>query len=233
MKITYIHHSSFLVEMNQVAFLFDYFEGQLPEILDKPLVIFSSHRHGDHFSPVIFELADQAEQVVYVLSDDIWRKRAPQELRRRILFMGPDEEASINLPPAIHVRTMKSTDEGVAFLVECGGKRIYHAGDLNDWVWSGEPEADNLRMSENYNRELEKMKGNHVDVAFVPLDPRQEGDFYRGMDGFMRTVGADVVFPMHFWGDFTVADKLKQLECSADYRGRVMEIHRCGEEFVI
>ena len=121
----------------------------------------------------------------------------------------------------------------MAFLVECGGKRIYHAGDLNDWVWSGEPEADNLRMSENYNRELEKMKGNHVDVAFVPLDPRQEGDFYRGMDGFMRTVGADVVFPMHFWGDFTVADKLKQLECSADYRGRVMEIHRCGEEFVI
>ena len=133
MKITYIHHSSFLVEMDQAAFLFDYFEGQLPEILDKPLVIFSSHRHGDHFSPVIFELADQAEQVVYVLSDDIWRKRAPQELRRRILFMGPDEEASINLPPAIHVRTMKSTDEGVAFLVECGGKRIYHAGDLNDW----------------------------------------------------------------------------------------------------
>lgn len=40
MKITYIHHSSFLVEMDQAAFLFDYFEGQLPEILDKPLVIF-------------------------------------------------------------------------------------------------------------------------------------------------------------------------------------------------
>ena len=39
MKITYIHHSSFLVEMDQAAFLFDYFEGQLPEILDKPLVI--------------------------------------------------------------------------------------------------------------------------------------------------------------------------------------------------
>ena len=122
MKITYIHHSSFLVEMDQAAFLFDYFEGQLPEILDKPLVIFSSHRHGDHFSPVIFELADQAEQVVYVLSDDIWRKRAPQELRRRILFMGPDEEASINLPPAIHVRTMKSTDEGR----RAGGRQSAH-----------------------------------------------------------------------------------------------------------
>lgn len=27
MKITYIHHSSFLVEMEQIALLFDYFEG--------------------------------------------------------------------------------------------------------------------------------------------------------------------------------------------------------------
>ena len=28
MKITYIHHSSFLVEMEQIALLFDYFEGE-------------------------------------------------------------------------------------------------------------------------------------------------------------------------------------------------------------
>lgn len=233
MKITYIHHSSFLVEMEQAAFLFDYFEGELPQVSDKPLVIFSSHRHGDHFSPVIFDLADQAEQVVYVLSDDIWRKRAPQELRRQILFLGPEEEASINLPPAIHVRTFKSTDEGVAFMVECGGKRIYHAGDLNNWVWRGEPEADNLRMSDQYHRELEEMAGNHVDVAFVPLDPRQEEDFYRGMDDFMRKVGADVVFPMHFWGEFDVAKRLKKLDCSEPYRDRVVEIHRCGEEFQV
>ena len=126
---------------------------------------------------------------MYVLSDDIWRKRAPQELRRQILFLGPEEEASVNLPPAVKVRTFKSTDEGVAFMVECEGKRIYHAGDLNNWVWRGEPEADNARMSDRYHRELDEMAGNHVDVAFVPLDPRQEEDFYRGMDDYMRTVG--------------------------------------------
>ena len=28
------------------------------------------------------------------------------------------------------------------------------------------------------------------------LDPRQEKDFYLGMDDFMKMVGADVVFPM-------------------------------------
>ena len=132
-----------------------------------------------------------------------------------------------------HVRTMKSTDEGVAFLVECGGKRIYHAGDLNNWVWSGEPEADNLRMSENYRLELEKMKGNHVDVAFVPLDPRQEGDFYGAWTALCTRWARMWYSPCISGETFTVTDKLKQLECSADYRSRVMEIHRCGEEFVI
>ena len=53
MKITYIHHSSFLVEMEQAALLFDYFEGKVPEIqADKPLIVFASHRHSDHFSEI-------------------------------------------------------------------------------------------------------------------------------------------------------------------------------------
>ena len=32
MKITYIHHSSFLVETEENYFLFDYFEGKLPQL---------------------------------------------------------------------------------------------------------------------------------------------------------------------------------------------------------
>ena len=59
--------------------------------------------------------------MVYVLSDDIWRKRALPGAAQADSVLGPEEEASINLPPAIHVRTFKSTDEGVAFMVECGG----------------------------------------------------------------------------------------------------------------
>ena len=38
MKITYIHHSSFLVETEAAYLLFDYFQGKLPEISqEKPL----------------------------------------------------------------------------------------------------------------------------------------------------------------------------------------------------
>ena len=57
MKITYIHHSAFLVETESAYLLFDYFQGKLPEFSEeKPLYVFASHRHPDHFSKVIFEL---------------------------------------------------------------------------------------------------------------------------------------------------------------------------------
>ena len=52
MKVTYIHHSSFMAELEHAALLFDYFEGEIPAVEgDKPLFVFASHRHGDHFSP--------------------------------------------------------------------------------------------------------------------------------------------------------------------------------------
>ena len=73
----------------------------------------------------------------------------------------------------------------------------------------------------------------HIDVAFMLIDPRQEKDFYLGMDDFMRMVGADVVFPMHFWGDFEVTDRFKVLECAKDYKDRIVKISTTGESFEI
>ncbi len=238
MKITYIHHSSFLVEMEQTAMLFDYFEGELPKIReDQLLIVFASHRHGDHFSPGIFEMAESHPKIWFVLSDDIWRRRVPEELLCRTSFLGPGEafsfrkETGENVP--VKIKTFKSTDEGVAFLVEAEGKVLYHAGDLNNWVWEGEPEEDNRRMSEAFHRELQAVAENHIDVAFMLLDPRQEKDFYRGMDDFMRMAGADIVFPMHFWGDFGVTERFKALPCAADYGNRIVEIHCQGESFQV
>ena len=226
MKITYIHHSSFLVELKQLSLLFDYFQGdvKLPE--GKPAVIFASHRHGDHFSPVIFDFAKERQDVYYVLSDDIWEKRTPSGLRERILFAGPGQEFSLPWLSGISVRTFKSTDEGVAFLIRSPEGVIYHAGDLNNWQWEGEPKDWNRNMEVNYHRQLEAMKNEKIDVAFVPLDPRQGKDFYRGMDDFMKMVGAARVFPMHCWDDFTVISRLKAMEESKDYRDRIMEIGR-------
>ena len=59
MKIIYIAHSGFLLDTGNAYFLFDYYKGMLPAIdKDKPLVVFVSHKHQDHFTPQIFSLAD-------------------------------------------------------------------------------------------------------------------------------------------------------------------------------
>ena len=236
MKITYIHHSSFMAELEHTALLFDYFEGDIPEIPeDKPLFVFASHRHGDHFSRSIFDLSDGRRKVTYVLSDDIWRRQVPEELLGRTTFMGPGESGCLadGAGQPLEIEAFKSTDEGVAFLIKAEGQVIYHAGDLNNWVWEGEPEKDNQRMSENYHKELAKLAGRHFDVAFMLIDPRQEKDFYLGMDDFMRMVGADVVFPMHFWGDFEAASRFKALPCAKSYGDRIHEIRKKGESFII
>lgn len=77
-------------------------------------------------------------------------------------------------PREMMIETLKSTDEGVAFIIEYGGKTIYFAGDLHWWSWMGESEADAERREAEYKLEMEKIRGRHFDTAFVVLDPRQE-----------------------------------------------------------
>lgn len=229
MKITYIHHSAFLAETESACLLFDYFQGSLPEIPEgKPLYIFASHRHPDHFSKVIFDIAAAHEGTRIILSSDIWRKRTPESVRDITVFLGPGETWEDEI---LRVETFKSTDEGVAFWCTADGKEIYHAGDLNHWYWDGEDEEWNRNMTEAYRSEIGKMYGRTADAAFLPLDPRLEAYFYLGIDDFMKGVNVKHIFPMHFWGEFGVAERLKSLPCSEGYRQRIVEITREGQEF--
>lgn len=234
MKITYIHHSGFLAETNQALLLFDFVGGILPPLDPaKTLVVFVSHRHEDHFNPDIFTLADSHPHTVYVLSDDIWQNRVPEKHFSRTHFIDPGQMIHLAEGGGILIRAFRSTDEGVAFLVEAGGKTIYHAGDLNDWQWNGESLSWNHTMKANYQKELEAIHSLGIipDAAMVPLDGRQEDLFYLGLHEFMCQVGAGMVFPMHFWNDFSVIDRLKSLECSDSYRDKIAEIQREGQSF--
>lgn len=99
MKITYIHHSSFAVELPHAVFLFDYFEGTLPDFpREKPLYVFASHKHQDHFDLKIFSLAEQYPKIRYILSRDIHlspayleRHGIPKERLSRVTFIGKEQ----------------------------------------------------------------------------------------------------------------------------------------------
>lgn len=238
MKITYIHHSAFLADLSSAALLFDYTQGTLPDLdTNKPLFIFASHRHGDHYSDKIFDLGNGPREVHYVLSDDISRKKVSEEQRSHISFVKPGESLTLSYGTegnlALEITTFQSTDEGVAFLIKVDGAVIYHAGDLNNWRWEGEPEEWNRNMAKNYSLEVDKLAGEKIDAAFLPLDPRQEENFYLGFDEFMRKTEVLHAFPMHCWGDYSVIGRLKSMEVSIPYRDRIIMMERDGESFVL
>ena len=229
MKVTYIHHDGFLVECRDRYLLFDYYQGEIPEMdPEKPLYVFASHRHGDHFVPDIFLLAEKYSKIHYILAKDIWISRVPEALRGQTVRMGWRKREELD---GMGIRTLKSTDEGVAFLVEVEGTAVYHAGDLNDWRWNEESPQWNEAMHQKYIKGIACLEGERIHCAFLPLDPRQEEWYWLGLDKFMKNVGAEVVFPMHFWEDFDVIRRLKAEACSEGYRHRIMEITRRGEEF--
>lgn len=231
MKITYIYHSSFLVECRSIYLLFDYFKGTLPLMnREKPLYVFASHRHGDHFSPAIFNLPELFPKARFILSDDIRKGRVPDEMMDRTVFMGPDMKREVG---QIVVETIRSTDEGVAFLVSADDDTVYHAGDLNDWTWEGEPEEDNEKMSREYREYTDRLKGHDIDAAFLPLDGRLEQHYARGIEYFMRNVGAGIIFPMHCWSDYTVIHKFKEQYKDEPGIETVADITRQGQSFEV
>lgn len=200
MKITYIHHSSFLVETDSCYYLFDYEKGHLPQMdVEKPIFVFSSHVHHDHYNPEIFSILDGTgmQNIYAILSEDI---EVPANVNA--LQVSPGKEYDLCLGQKL--TTYRSTDLGVAFLIEDQEKMIYHAGDLNDWVWEEESSSYNEQMTIDYRKEIdllsEKMNHREIDVAFVVLDPRQEKDYDRGLCYFLEHIPVKEVYPMHYWG---------------------------------
>lgn len=233
MKVTYIKHSCFVIEWDDCIWIFDYWKGGLPKMDGKKKIfVFGSHSHDDHFNPDIVKNLKDYPQVEYILSDDI-RFREQNKITR--LAPGDCYEMEDGAGNSIVVRTFASTDCGVAFLVAYQSQNIFHAGDLNCWVWKEDDEEANRVMEDRYQKILALIKEAvpAIDVAFFPLDPRQEEWYAKGMDGFMEQLDVKVVFPMHFWMKHGIIEQLKASEEAENYADRVMNIQEEGQSFEI
>ena len=138
-----------------------------------------------------------------ILSDDI---QVPANINT--LQVSPEMEYELGYQQKL--ATFRSTDLGVAFLIEDQNELIYHAGDLNDWVWDDESDAYNKQMTLDYRKQIrllaDSLHHRQIDVAFVVLDPRQEKDYDRGLCFFLEHIPAKQVYPMHYWDDPSVID---------------------------
>ena len=223
---SYLGHSGFLAELEDVCLLFDYYKGELPELdPDKKMAVFVSHSHYDHYRKDIFRLRDRFGQIRFILSDDV-----PAAEEEDVIFVRPNECREVL---GLDITTLRSNDEGVAFLVKYKNRTIYHAGDLNWWHWEGEPDAYNTKMRRSYQSEINKLQKEKIDVAFVPVDPRLGEQYCLGLDCFMKRTETAKVFPMHFWETYDIFDRLLLEKCTEDYQDKIVRIDREGQSFLL
>lgn len=234
MKITFIAHSAFLAELDSCTLLFDWTgETPLPEFdRSKPLYVFASHHHADHYTPRIFFLG--MENVTYILASCI-RLSA-----KRKAGLGIDDRRVYRLRAGVtqrvdelEISTVRSNDAGVAFTVHTPEGSFFHAGDLNDWYWAEEAAEWNEMIKAGFSKSLSVLRGTSVDVAFLPLDGRLGEAFYWGFHQFMEAIYCKIAFPMHCWEDFSVIPRLKEQPESKPYRARIADITKNSQIFEI
>ncbi|WP_312815329.1 MBL fold metallo-hydrolase [Sedimentibacter sp.] len=218
MKIYYVYHSCFIVETDNSFFMFDYFKNKqdkqenfdfnklLEQIIksSKPLYVFASHNHQDHFNHSIFSLTEEKSNTYYILSSDI-------KLYNNIDNIYVAKQNTENKINNLTINTFGSTDEGVSFLIDDEATRIFHAGDLNWWKWPDDTEEEEKEMEDAFKTIIEDIiKLNvKIDVAFFPVDGRLEQNYKCGGEYFIEKLQPEVFIPMHFWDNFKTTSDFK------------------------
>ena len=226
--ITYVYHSCYTVETKDLFIIFDYYKGLLDIPENKQVVFVSTHAHSDHYTSEILKVPNM-ENKTYILSSDIGKlpsneniiyirdnKLSMDQLKslynsKNVHFVNKNKTFNIKLNNGenLKIKTFGSTDRGISILLYVDDMSIFHAGDLNFWAW---PRNDKESMQKEYDDfmiEVEKIKNQPVDIAFFPVDPRLEENYFKGGDIFIKEVEPQIFFPMHFADNFEISKKFK------------------------
>lgn len=256
LKIYYIYHSGFAIETTNHFLVFDYYKEannsnqancfELKNLLQgkKNVLVFASHSHSDHFNPEILHWEEYNPNIKYILSRDI----TLEDWKDNYFKMAKDQSLSIetNLNPNIDhcsstklqtksddvfIKAYGSTDIGISFLVKLNGINIFHAGDLNWWHWKEDSHDERKSAEENFKKEIDKIKGEHIDLAFFPVDPRLEEFYCLGAEYFIKELQPRVLVPMHFGDNAYITKEFAEKNSGSSVK--LVTIDNLGEELKI
>lgn len=220
LTLTYICHSCFLLDTPGCAVVFDYWKDPTadnaahPRFLDsiapeKPFYVVVSHHHKDHFVKDIFDWKQRHSHIHYILSADVAR-HVRHILRADSLYRGvkPDAADYTVMRPGdtfndsdITVRAFGSTDTGNSYVADITGRSVFHAGDLNAWMWKDEStQAEVDEAIRAYSHILKGIASEFptLDIAMMPVDSRIGTDYFTGAAMLVRSIDVRHFFPMHF-----------------------------------
>lgn len=247
MQVIFIHHSCFLVEVDEKVLIFDFFQGDRVEGFsftgkiptyekDTPIYLFSSHSHRDHYDLDVLRWSNQYPNIHYIFSKDIRispnflkKHGIDPKVREKVLFVKPDKEYELD---KIKIETLPSTDAGVAFYVSVQGVYLFHAGDLGDWRMSHVGELLNGKMKREYQHQIRKLADKPIHAAFLPMDPRLNEYQFEGVDYFLKNTQAEYIFPMHMWQNYEGIVKYKHRLTNRAMAERIIEVERENQVFL-
>lgn len=241
MELYYLDNSGFALFLDKAAFVFDCWhfpqnaadaclkKGYLQEDAlgaKERVYLCVSHVHGDHFHPRIFEVAKALPNALCIVDADI---PVPAGIAHQVLRPG---EAFTDG----HARFLAwdSTDIGISLQVEAEGKRIFHAGDLNNWHWREESTAEEVAWAgREFAKALDRMApalADGLDLVMLPVDPRMGSEIEAGALEFMERFRPKWMVPMHFSNDF---DRVRAFAREQDGKySRIWAPERRGDHFL-
>lgn len=206
MKLTYIFHSGFALEFSEYSIIIDYYEdtkgkdtGYVHDYLlkkESPLYILSTHSHFDHFNPEILEWKKLKDNIIYIFSKDILNENKAGQTDAIHL-----DKLETYSDKNIDIKAYGSTDIGVSYYIKADNKKLFHAGDLNNWHWNEESTEKEIKQAEDfYLQELNLVSSDikYLDLAMFPLDPRLGKNFMKGAEQFIEAINVKIFVPMHF-----------------------------------
>lgn len=117
----------------------------------------------------------QRPDIRYIFSKDILKHRRASAEDATYINKGDTYEDE-----HIRIQAFGSTDVGISFLIDLQGRRLFHAGDLNNWHWSEESTPQEIRKAEgDFLAEVRALQQTApaIDVAMFPVDSRIGKDY--------------------------------------------------------
>ncbi|MCD7739435.1 MAG: hypothetical protein LUH58_10445 [Lachnospiraceae bacterium] len=247
MKITYTGQNGYVVETGIVNIVFDFCGGELPPMAKElPLLVFVSHGHALHFDPGIFSFVSEYPNVQFFLSHDILLTEELQKqygvtrsVMKKISFLPEGVRRVIPLKAEngennyIIMETIKTCGEGIAFLLNIAGKRVYYAGDMNWCVRENDSRQVFNQRTARFKYYMEKLYDRDIYLAFANLIPDQ-GKYSRlGIDYLLNTASVTNVVPMGFGENETAVFTYQREREEKKLPGRVVALTKIDETVLL
>ena len=175
--------------------------GQEIAQLPKPDVVLVTHGHFDHFDLPTLSGLIRPDSKARIVAPKSVAAKLPASLSRRTTVLAAEENTEVDGIKIEAVAAYNATPgqkfhpkgEGLGYVIELGGKRIYAAGDTED------------------TPEMRKLK--QIDAAFLPMNLPYTMDVQHAANA-VRQFKPKIVYPYHYRNaDKSMADldELKKL----------------------